>query len=216
MSSHTRGSGLIRCCRSTTASTLCRRPSRISPDHRCRRDQTRHGGRRALPGARLRLCLRPARDRASPDQPSAALSSMLRIAGTLGRFAQAPLDQRAGRADEPDHQGSHGEALPLRGTRPASEAPRRLRRRLQLRAPPQDAERFDALRSHLQGMDKRCQTLHSRPTPSNAGTKHSKSRLDRWVKAPGPPSRSRAACPGRTALELRSWSRSASRRRARS
>ena len=48
--------------------------------------------------------------------------------------AQAPVDQRPGRADEPHPQGGDSQTLSLRHSRPAAPAPRRLRRRLQFRS----------------------------------------------------------------------------------
>src|SRR5438105_3813309 len=47
-----------------------------------------------------------------------------------------------------------------------------LRHRLQFRPSSQDPERPLALRIHLQRVDKRARSLHSRSDPSNAGTKH--------------------------------------------
>ena len=52
-----------------------------------------------LPRACLRICLRPQRCRSPPDK------------------AQASLDQRSGRADEPHHQGRHRQTLLLRNPR---------------------------------------------------------------------------------------------------
>src|SRR3974390_2950941 len=88
----------------------------------------------------------------------------------------ASVDQRAGRADEPNHQRSDGSAIPLRGPRPTAPPPRRLRRRLQLRATAQDPQGSDALRVHLQMLDTRAGSIQSRSTPSNAGTKHLEAR----------------------------------------
>src|SRR5829696_4648309 len=65
-----------------------------------------------LPGARLRARLREGWNRSSHHQ------------------AEASLDQRPGRADEPNHQGRYREGVPLRGPgQPQSPRPR-LRRRL--------------------------------------------------------------------------------------
>ena len=56
--------------------------------------------------------------------------------------------------------------------RRAANAPRRLRRRLQLRAPAQDPQRPHALRVHLQALDEGAQKIHPQSAPPNAGTKH--------------------------------------------
>ena len=65
---------------------------------------------------------------------------------------QSSMDQRPGRADEPNHQARDGQALPRRQSRPAPAAPRGLRRRLQIRPTPQASMRPHALRIHLQSM----------------------------------------------------------------
>ena len=64
------------------------------------------------------------------------------------------------------------QAIPLRKPRPAACASRRLPGRLQLRTSPQDAQRPDALRIHLQNLDIRAGSIHRRPDPPNAGTEH--------------------------------------------
>ncbi len=55
-----------------------------------------HGTRRTVPRPCLRVRLRQSRHRPPADQ------------------AEAPVDERPGRADEPDHQGRDRQALPLR------------------------------------------------------------------------------------------------------
>ena len=103
----------------------------------------------ALPLPLLRGSLRRSRHRAPADQ------------------ATPSLDERSGRAHEPHHQGRHRQALPLRQPRPAQAAPRRLRRRLQLRPAPEDAEGPHALRVHLQALDERTRN----GSPSTHSTK---------------------------------------------
>jgi transposase InsO family protein len=71
-----------------------------------------------------------------------------------------PLDERPGRAHEPDDQGGDGQTLPLRQPRPAPAAPRRLRRRLQLRPSAEDPTWSHALRSHLQNLDGTAVQVH--------------------------------------------------------
>src|SRR6185312_10218594 len=85
--------------------------------------------------------------------------------------AQASMDQRTSRADEPYDQGGDGQTLPLRRLRSTPNSSRKLRRCLQLRTPPQDTEGAHALRVHLQSMDKSARTIHHRSDPPNAGTK---------------------------------------------
>jgi hypothetical protein len=94
--------------------------------------------------------------------------------------AQPSLDQRTGRAHEPNHQRGHRPALPLRQPQPAANTPRRLHRRLQLRQTAQDPRRPHRLRVHLQMLAKRTRQIYPRSNPSNAGTKQL-----------GPPARSR-------------------------
>jgi len=77
-------------------------------------------GERLL-GALVRTGLCPERDRSSPRQ------------------AAAPMDQWPGRMDEPDHQGRDCQTIPIRDTRRASTAPRRLRRRSQFRSQAQNS-----------------------------------------------------------------------------
>ena len=85
---------------------------------------------------------------------------------------QPSLDQRAGRANEPDDQGRDRQTLSLRQPRPARSSPRRLRLSLQFRPAPEDPQRPHALRVHLQALDFRARTIHPRSNPPNAGTKH--------------------------------------------
>ena len=109
---------------------------------------------RTLLGPRLRICLRQQRHRPSPDQ------------------AEASLDQRPGRADEPDHQGRDRQALPLRNHD-------QLRRHL---ADFVAAYNFARRLKTLKGLTpyefickrwtSRARTIHPQPAPSNAGTKH--------------------------------------------
>src|SRR5208282_4475783 len=124
----------------------------------CAGHQGRPGGWRAPLGARLRIRLRPERHRSSADQ------------------AQTPLDQRASRKNEPHHQGRDRQTLLLRDPRPAANAPARLRRRLQLRQTPQNPQRPDPIRVHLQSLDFRAEQIQNQPAPANAGTKHLASR----------------------------------------
>src|ERR1700733_13780697 len=81
----------------------------------CGRYQRHDRTKGTILGSRLRRGLRPQRYRSSPDQ------------------AQASLDQRPGRADEPHHQGCHRQALPLRNARRVAQPSCRFRQRLQLR-----------------------------------------------------------------------------------
>lgn len=69
------------------------------------------------------------------------------------------MDERAGRADEPDNQGSHRQAIPLRFARAAEVTSRRLYRGLQLRAPLKDTARADAVRVHHQAVDRTPRTV---------------------------------------------------------
>jgi hypothetical protein len=69
--------------------------------------------------------------------------------------SEAPLDEWAGREDEPHDQGSHGPAIPLRQPSAARSPSRRLRQRLQLRTKAQDPEGPHTIRVHLQNLDKR-------------------------------------------------------------
>ena len=86
--------------------------------------------------------------------------------------AAPSLDERAGRAHEPHHQGRHSQALPLHQARPAHAASRRLRRSLQLRPAFEDAEGSHTLRVHLPVLDERTRKVHPQPIPPNAGTEH--------------------------------------------
>ena len=58
---------------------------------------------------------------------------MICDANDIEHEAEPSMDQRAGRTDEPDHQGGDRQTLPLRKPRPASDASHRLHGRLQLR-----------------------------------------------------------------------------------
>ena len=82
--------------------------------------------------ARLRSRLHRTWDRAPVDQ---ALSS---------------LDQRPGRANEPNHQRRHGQSLPLRRPRKPQGARTGLCHSLQLRQAPKGAKMANALSGHLQ------------------------------------------------------------------
>ena len=117
-------------------------------------DQGGHGQWRTLRGACLRIDLRPKRHRSSNNQ------------------AQAPLDQRPGRADKPDDQGGNHQALLLSDPRPTAQASRQLRGRLQLREAAQDTQGPRTQRIYLQMLDKWAPTLHLKSAPSNLGTKH--------------------------------------------
>lgn len=108
-------------------------------------DQGSHRQRRTLLGARLRVRLRQEQYRSSNHQ------------------AQAPMDQRPGRADEPNDQGSDRKALLLRDARSTARAPRQLRRGLQLRQAAQDTQGPHDLRIHLQMLDKRAPAVTSNP-----------------------------------------------------
>jgi transposase len=59
--------------------------------------------------------------------------------------APSPLDQRTGRADEPDNQGRNRQAISLRVPRAACSASRRFRRRLQLRPAAENTQRTHTL-----------------------------------------------------------------------
>src|SRR5210317_1578907 len=86
--------------------------------------------------------------------------------------SEASLDKRAGRTDEPNHQRSHRQALPLRRSRPIRGPPRRLHRRLQLWATIEDPKGPHPIRTYLQSLDIRAPKIQAKPDPSNAGTKH--------------------------------------------
>jgi len=60
------------------------------------------------------------------------------------------LDQRPGRANEPNHQRRHGQSLPLRRPRKPQGARTGLRHSLQLRQAPKGAKMANALSGHLQ------------------------------------------------------------------
>ena len=67
---------------------------------------------------------------------------------------ETSLDERSGRTHEPHHQGSHRQTLPLRRSRPTASAPCRLHLGLQFRPKAKDPEGPDAIRTHLQMLDK--------------------------------------------------------------
>src|SRR5215207_4986868 len=128
------------------------RPDRRRLDARGHQGDAGGGGAPPLPP--LRGGLRRSRHRAPADQ------------------ATPSLDQRSGRAHEPHHQGRDGPTVPLRQPRPAQAAPRRLRRGLQLRPAPEDAEGPHTLRVHLPVLDERTRKVHPQPAPPNDGTEH--------------------------------------------
>src|SRR6202008_1066902 len=72
---------------------------------------------------------------------------------------QASMDERPSRAHEPDAQGCDRQTLPLRNSRSATKASRRLRYRIQLRPPAKDPKMAGALRIHLEALDKRATFL---------------------------------------------------------
>src|SRR4051794_23905928 len=80
-------------------------------------------------------------------------------------WASTPLDEWAGRADEPHHQGGDCPGLLLRHPRPAAHAPGGLRGRLQLRPSPQNLARPHPIRVHLQTVGDRAPAIHAQPTP---------------------------------------------------
>ena len=84
--------------------------------------------------------------------------------------ATGPLDEWAGRTNEPDHQGRHCQTLSLRQPRSAAQPSWRLPFSLQLRSPPQDAQGSHALRVRLQNLDIRAATIQTQSNPSDAGT----------------------------------------------
>ena len=84
---------------------------------------------------------------------------------------QAPVDERPGRTNEPDDQGSHRQAVSLRQPPAAPEPSFRFHQCLQLRMAAQDPQGPHSVRIHLQDLDKRARTIHPRSNPSNAGTK---------------------------------------------
>ena len=102
----------------------------------------------------VRPDLRGPRHRAPPDQ------------------AQPSLDEWPSRANEPDDQGRHGQALPLRQPRAAERTPRDLHPRLQLRPSIKDAQWSHPVRVHLPMLDKTTRTVQQRSNPSNNGTEH--------------------------------------------
>jgi hypothetical protein len=65
-----------------------------------------------------------------------------------------PWTNGSGRTHEPHHQGSHRQTLPLRRSRPTASAPCRLHLGLQFRPKAKDPEGPDAIRTHLQMLDK--------------------------------------------------------------
>ena len=56
--------------------------------------------------------------------------------------------------------------------RSAPQPPRRLPRCVQLRPPPQDAQRSHTLRVYLQNLDFRARSIHRQSDPPDAGTEH--------------------------------------------
>ena len=85
---------------------------------------------------------------------------------------QASVDQRSGRTDEPDHQGSHRQALPLRrattnsaGISPTSSPPT-------TSAAGSRPSRASPPTSSSAEPGQPSPTLHIKSAPSNAGTKH--------------------------------------------
>ncbi len=120
------------------------------------RTMTRSRGRcsRTVSGAWLRTDLRPGQHRSSPNP------------------TQLSLDQRPGRADEPNHQGSNRQTLPLRNPRAVASSPRRRHRRLKFRTPVKDLAWSHALRIRLQNLDNRASQTQYRSYPSKSGTKH--------------------------------------------
>jgi hypothetical protein len=83
--------------------------------------------------ARLRLpaslCRRPD---SHMDDPHVRHALQRKRDRTQAHQNQAPMDQRPGRTDEPDNQGSNRQAIPLRQPRAADSPPPRLHRCLQL------------------------------------------------------------------------------------
>jgi hypothetical protein len=92
--------------------------------------------------ARTRRLLRGRRRRAPADQ------------------AEPSVDERPGRADEPNDRGRLRQALPLRQPRRAAHAPRRFPRGPKLRPQTENAERPHAQRRHLQDQDCRARSFH--------------------------------------------------------
>ena len=88
---------------------------------------------------------RPAKEPIRSNRQASRASFRERLSGARDRTstdqAQSSLDQRTGRADEPDDQGRDSQAISLRVARPARSASRRLRRPLQLRPKAQDPQR---------------------------------------------------------------------------
>lgn len=82
------------------------------------------------------------------------------------------MDNRPGRADEPDEQRMDREAVPSSPPRPATNTPLGLRGSLQLRPRSQEPEQSHSLRLNLQGLDIRTQRIHPKSDPLNAGTEH--------------------------------------------
>ncbi len=74
---------------------------------------------------------------------------------------QASMDERPGRAHEPDDQGSDRSTLSLRSTRSTRSTPCRLHQRLQLRSAAEDPEGPHALRVHLQMLDFPARTIQT-------------------------------------------------------
>src|SRR6202789_1076470 len=145
------------------------------------------------PDRQRRAVLRPAvaQKRTNGALANAYVRQDLSRAGnrTSADQAEPSLDERPGRANEPNDQGGDRQTLSLREPRPVAPPPRRLPRRLQFRSTAQNPQGPHALRVHLQTMDNRAQTIQPQPAPANAGTKQ----LPR--SAPFPSVRLALVCP---------------------
>ena len=86
--------------------------------------------------------------------------------------AVPPLDERHGRAHEPDHQGIHDQGLRARGAGAATGACPGLRPKLQLRQALEGAQVEDTIAGDLRGMGKRSKPLWTSSAPFPCGTEH--------------------------------------------
>lgn len=88
------------------------------------------------------------------------------------RLTKPSMDQWPSREDEQDYQRCDSETVPLRQPRSASKPSHGLPERLQLCPTPQNAQRPNTLRIHLQNLDIRTKPIHPKSDPPDAGTIH--------------------------------------------
>jgi hypothetical protein len=74
------------------------------------------------------------------------------------------------------YQRGDRQTLLLRNARRTAHASCQLRHRIQLRPPPEDAQRPHTPRVHLQALDERAPRIHTRSAPPDTGTQHAQER----------------------------------------